>query len=259
MDFKYLKFEQVDSVGVLKINRPEALNALNSALIDELSHFFSKSLFSTDIRALVVTGEGKAFVAGADISGFQNMKPEEAHILSEKGQRLFDTIEGSRVPVLALVNGFALGGGLELALSCDFIVASRHAKMGLPEVGLGLIPGYGGTQRLSKSVGKSLAKAVTLSGEMFTAEQFYLWGLVVEVADSDQLMERGLWWANKMATKSPSAIKLAKKAIEEGFDKEQREGLALEAQLFSNCFLNQDQKEGVAAFLEKRKPQFTGL
>ena len=160
--------------------------------------------------------------------------------------------------IIAAVNGFALGGGLELALACDFIIASEKAKMGLPEVSLGLIPGYGGTQRLSRSVGKSIARAVAMSGDMFSAKQFYEWGLVVEVTAPDQLMIEAMKWARSIASKAPLAVATAKKAINEGFNMDRYKAMELEATLFADCFKTEDQKEGVTAFLEKRPPEFQG-
>ena len=254
MDFQFLKFEKIDEVGILTIDRAQALNALNQDLLNELSQFFKEP--PRGIKALILTGSGKAFVAGADIKAFKDMTSDEARMLSTTGQNLFRLIEDSSLPVLAAVNGFALGGGLELALACDFIISSSQAKLGLPEVSLGLIPGYGGTQRLSRQVGPSIAKALTLSGEIFTSEQFMKWGLVVEVTLPEQLMERSLWWATKISEKSSHAVNLAKKAIMNGFDKNLSEGLELESHLFANCFQHVDQKEGVSAFLEKRKPKF---
>lgn len=254
MSYQFLKFEQTGNCGVLTIDRAQALNALNEDLINELFQFFQEP--PANLKALVLTGAGKAFVAGADIKAFQNLTSQQAVELSKKGQRLLSIIEMSPFPVIAAVNGFALGGGLELALACDFIVASSTAKLGLPEVGLGLIPGYGGTQRLARQIGTSLAKAITFSGEIFTAEQFYNWGLIVEITTPDSLLEKSQWWASKISEKSSAAVKAAKFSIMKGFDLTQSDGMNEEAKLFGECFGSSDQKEGVMAFLEKRKPKF---
>ncbi|MCB0390465.1 MAG: enoyl-CoA hydratase/isomerase family protein [Bdellovibrionales bacterium] len=257
MEFKTLKFENKDGIGVLAISRPQAMNALNKELIEELQQFVEKAE-SLGLRALIITGEGKAFVAGADINEFKDMTANQAASLSEKGQKLLSRLESFTFPVIAAVNGFALGGGCELALACDFIIASEKAKLGLPEVSLGLIPGYGGTQRLSRNIGRALAKAITLSGDIFTAQQFYEWGLVVECTTAEELMPRSLHWAQSIAKRSPLAVASAKKAIQTGFDHSEDKAMKLEAELFANCFNTQDAKEGVSAFLEKRTAQFQG-
>lgn len=257
MNYKTLKFSVDNGIGILTISRPEALNALNVEVINELSEFVNH-LDTHEVRSLIITGEGKAFVAGADITAFKSMAASEAKELAHKGQALFTKLEELEIPVIAAVNGFALGGGLELALACDFIIASEKAKMGLPEVGLGLIPGYGGTQRLARNVGKGIAKAITLSGDMFAADQMMAWGLVVEIAESESLMDAAKSWAEKISAKGPQALTFAKQAIQQGFDKEITDGFRLEAELFAKCFETQDQKEGVSAFLEKRSPKFQG-
>ncbi|MCB0357239.1 MAG: enoyl-CoA hydratase/isomerase family protein, partial [Bdellovibrionales bacterium] len=255
MEFKTLKYELSEGVGVLTIHRPEAMNALNDMLIHELYTFVEK-LDVSSLQVLVITGEGKAFVAGADINEFSSMTASRALALAHRGQRLFRSLEELPITIIAAVNGFALGGGLELALACDFIVASEKAKMGLPEVSLGLIPGYGGTQRLSRCLGKSLARAVAMSGDMFSAQQFYEWGLVAQVTAPDQLMTETMKWARSIATKAPLAVASAKKAINEGYDIDIFKAMELEAMLFSECFNTEDQKEGVSAFLAKRPPAF---
>ncbi|RME16800.1 MAG: hypothetical protein D6797_03770 [Bdellovibrio sp.] len=251
-----LLYEKQDNIGILKINRPKALNALNKQVISELESFLESP--PSDIRCLVITGEGKAFVAGADIKEMVEMTPEEALEMSERGQKVFQHLENWKVPSIAAVNGYALGGGLELALACDFIIASEKAQMGLPEVSLGLIPGYGGTQRLARVVGKGVARFMTLTGNMFSAKQLAQWGLVVEVTSAEQLMEKALVYAKDLAARGPEAVGLAKRAINEGYDKNQFEALRLEAQLFSEVFKTEDHKEGLQAFLEKRKPVFKG-
>jgi len=257
MEFKTIKFENKEGIGILTIHRPQAMNALNEELIHELYTFFEK-LDTANTKVLIVTGEGKAFVAGADINEFKEMTRSRAAALAHRGQSLFNMLEELPITIIAAVNGFALGGGLELALACDFIIASESAKMGLPEVSLGLIPGYGGTQRLSRNVGKCLARAVVMSGDMFPAQRFYDWGLVAEVTKPEELMDVAMKWAKSVAKKAPLAIAAAKKAINEGFDSDRRVAMELETQLFADCFTTQDQKEGVSAFLEKRSPEFKG-
>lgn len=257
MEFKTLKFEAKDKIGILTISRPEAMNALNSELIHELYCFVEK-LDVTSVSVLIITGEGRSFIAGADINEFKEMTPSRAAAVAHRGQSLFTLFENLPITLIAAINGYALGGGLELALACDFMVASEKAKLGLPEVGLGLIPGYGGTQRLSRNVGKCLARTVVMSGEMFTAQQFYNWGLLAEVVPHEELMNVAVKWAEKVSAKAPLAVAAAKKAINEGFDSDRRVAMELETQLFAECFTTEDQKEGVNAFIEKRTPHFQG-
>lgn len=257
MDMETLSFEQQGTIGILKVNRPKALNALNAQVLKELEGFFDA--FPKGLRCLIITGEGeKAFVAGADIKEMESSTPDQAHKQAQRGQALFDRIETCRVPVIAAVNGFALGGGFELALACDFIVASQNAKFGLPEVSLGLIPGYGGTQRLGRAIGKGKARFVTLTGDIYSAEQAYAWGVVVKVVPPAQLLSECLQIAEKIAARSPAALSLAKRAIHEGFDGNQWEALKLEAELFADTFRTKDHSEGIKAFIEKRAPRFTG-
>jgi len=256
VDFQTLKYEENDGVGVLKIQRPEALNALNRLVVEELHSFFDQS--PQGLRCLIITGEGKAFVAGADIKEFVELDSTRAEELSAQGQKLMGRIENYHVPVIAAVNGFALGGGFELALACDFIIASEKAKMGLPEVSLGLIPGYGGTQRLARNVGRSLARALTLTGEIFSAQELLTWGLIFKVVTPESLMAEAHTWASKISQRGPVALQLAKASINKGYDLELEDGLKLEARGFGECFKTNDQSEGVKAFIEKRSPQFKG-
>lgn len=226
-----IQFEQQGAIGILKINRPKALNALNNQMLTELEEFFDS--FPKGIRCLVLTGEGdKAFVAGADIKEMEVNDPVKALKKAQRGQALFDRIETCRTPIIAAVNGFALGGGFELALACDFIIASEKAKFGLPEVTLGLIPGYGGTQRLARAIGKGKASMITLTGDIYSAQEAYSWGIATRVVAPDQLMPECLQLAEKIASRSPAALGLAKRSIHEGFDLIQWEGMKLEAELF---------------------------
>ena len=292
LNFETLKFERQASIGILSIHRPKALNALNMQVLDELESFMSHlaaqykgidilsgvgksgepevsgqegctegdtaSGLGAELRALVLTGEGKAFVAGADIKEMQGYSESKARQMSERGQSVFQLIEEIPCPVVAAVNGFALGGGLELAMSCDFIIASSTAKMGLPEVSLGLLPGYGGTQRLSRYVGKALARRMVLTGDVYSADQLFQWGLVTEVVPPEELMEVSLKVAKTLSSRSPIAISLAKASVNRGYELSQKEGLRLEAHLFGKSFKTHDCVEGIAAFIEKRKPDFRG-
>jgi enoyl-CoA hydratase len=253
-----VEFEVIDHViGVIRINRPAAMNALNQEVLCELRVLVDQLGARRDLRACVLTGAGpKAFVAGADIKELETLTPARARELSVTGQALMTAIEDLPFPVIAALNGFALGGGLELALSADFILAADTSKWGLPEVTLGLIPGYGGTQRLSRNVGRALARRITLSGEVFTARQGYEWGVIAQVVPPAELMPEALKLARAFAQRGPWAMLWCKDAINQGADLPLAEGLALEADLFARCFETADRVEGVRAFTEKRAPKF---
>ncbi len=261
MSFESLNFESLTaSVGLLKINRPQAMNALNRLVINELRQFFGSLDKHPQMRCLILTGAGeKAFVAGADIKEMADYTQQQAREMAEVGQSLFQTIEDCRLPTIAAVNGFALGGGLELAMSCDFMIASKTAKFGLPEVSLGLIPGYGGTQRLSRYIGKSLARMVTLTGDVYSAEQGVAWGLFGLAVDPAELIPMCQKMAASIASRGPLAVGLAKQAINSGYDQTQSEGLRIEADLFSRTFVTSDHNEGIRAFIDRRPPQFKGV
>lgn len=247
-----------DGMMTLVIERPEALNALNFALLEELNGVLARLESDASVRGLIVTGHGeKAFVAGADISEFKSIEGQEAaRKFAERGQGIFARLEALPFCTIAAVNGFALGGGLELALSCDFILASENAKMGLPEVGLGIIPGYGGTQRLTRALGPHAAKRIALSGEMFTAATLKEFGLVLEVVPQVQLLPRALEVLRVIGAKSPQAVAAAKMCIDQTFKSTVQAGFEFEAMAFGRTFETPNRKEGVQAFLEKRKPQF---
>ena len=237
------------------INREQKLNALNKAVLQELHSAIRDALADAEIKGVIITGAGsKAFVAGADIAEFARFDEEQGRKLAVEGQRdVFDLIHHAPKPFIAAINGYALGGGLELALACHLRIASETARMGLPEVTLGLIPGYGGTQRLTQLVGRGRALEMILTGEMVTAQQALQYGLVNDITPDDQLLIRAGALLHMMATRSPKAIASAIKAVNAGLTEA---GFEEEINAFSGCFGSDDFKEGVAAFLEKRKPQF---
>ena len=246
-----------DGILTLTVHRPEALNALNRNVIDALSAALEAAQDNDDVRVIVLTGAGeKAFVAGADIKEFAEFDQAQGEDLARRGQRdLFDRVEQSRKPVVAAVNGFALGGGLELAMAAHVRIASSNARMGLPEVSLGVIPGYGGTQRLAQIVGKGKAMEMVLTGGMIDAEAALACGLVNQVVDQELLLETAQIMAGKIAKNAPTALAAALDSVLAGYN---RDGFDVEIQRFGQCFTTNDFKEGTTAFLEKRKPQFPG-
>lgn len=259
MDLKCIRYDVERQVGIIRISRPEAMNALNKQVLSELKHLAQELAMKRDLRAAIVTGDGeKAFVAGADIKEMDHLSPAQAREMAISGQALMQKIEDLPFPVICAMNGFALGGGLELALACDFIIASSQAKWGLPEVTLGLIPGYGGTQRLTRNLGRALARRVALSGELFSAQQGYEWGLFTKVVEPAELMPAAQKLAATLATRAPLALAWVKEAINHGGDRTQGEGLKLEAELFARTFETKDHREGIQAFVEKRPPHFQG-
>ncbi len=255
MEYKILHPEHIDSLLLVTINRPESLNALNTAFFDEMDHLIANEAADPGIRAVVITGVGKAFVAGADIAEMVNMTSAEAEAFSIRGQNTFRGFSTIAVPVIAAINGFALGGGLELALACDFRIASSNAKFGQPEVNLGLIPGYSGTQRLPRQIGMGDALFMLTTGEMLTAADALRIGLVQKVTEPEHLMEEVLRIAAVIASKGPEAVKRVKFVARQGYQVSLAQGSLLEAQSFGQLFGNQG-TEGMKAFLEKRKPQW---
>ncbi|NHM03358.1 enoyl-CoA hydratase/isomerase family protein [Flavobacterium celericrescens] len=251
--------EKQDNIAVITINRPTKLNALNKATIQELHDGFKTLNDDKSVKAIIITGSGeKAFVAGADISEFANFSVEEGGKLAAQGQELlFDFVQNLSTPVIAAVNGFALGGGLELAMSCHFRVASTNAKMGLPEVTLGVIPGYGGTQRLAQLVGKGRAMELIMTASMIDAETAKNYGLVNHVVLQEELLDFTKGIASKIANNSSVAIAKAIQAINANFE-DGINGFAVEIENFGACFGTEDFKEGTTAFLEKRKANFPG-
>ena len=248
-----------NNVLVITINRPDKLNALNKSTIEELHDTLVEAENQKEIRAVIITGSGnKAFVAGADIAEFANFTIEQGKQLSSTGHfKIFNFIENYSKPVIAAVNGFALGGGLELALACHIRVASDNAKMGLPEVSLGVIPGYGGTQRLAQIIGKGKAFEMIVTADMMNAQDAYKWGLVNYVTTQEELLNKCFDITTKISSKSPTAIKTAIKVINAGYNNKLN-GYEVEIEEFGKSFGTGDFKEGVVAFLEKRKPEFKG-
>ena len=259
MNFKNILVSITNQLATVTINRPKKLNALNSATIEELSTAFEALEDDINVKTIIITGSGeKAFVAGADISEFANFSVEEGARLARLGQEsLFDLIENLATPVIAAINGFALGGGLELAMACHFRIASDNAKMGLPEVSLGVIPGYGGTQRLPQLVGKGKAMELIMTAGMISAEDAKQWGLVNHVVTQDELVPLAEKLASKIMRNSSVAISAAIRAVNDNF-KDGVNGFETEIAEFGDSFGTEDFKEGTTAFLEKRKPIFPG-
>lgn len=259
MNFENILVEQASALATITINRPKKLNALNKATIEELHNAFKTLEEDTTVKVIIITGSGeKAFVAGADISEFAHFSVEEGGMLAKKGQEiLFDFVENLSTPVIAAINGFALGGGLELAMACHFRLASDNAKMGLPEVSLGVIPGYGGTQRLPQLVGKGKAMELIMTAGMISAEEAKEAGLVNHVTSQEKLLPLAEKIASKIMRNSSVAISAAIKSVNDNF-KDGVNGFESEITEFGNCFGTEDFKEGTTAFLEKRKPEFPG-
>lgn len=257
MEFENLLVEKDGNIAIVKVNRPKALNALNVETLTDLGRAFTALEQDAEVKAIVLTGGGdKAFVAGADIAYMQNLNSIEGRNFALLGQGVFSKIEKLSKPVIAAVHGFALGGGCELAMACDFRIASEKAKFGQPEVNLGLIPGFAGTQRLPRLVGKGIAKEILYTGDMLGAAEALRIGLVNKVVPVEELLETATSIAKKIAAKSAVMIRLCKEAINEGLEMELDKGVAHEASLFGLCFATEDQKEGTTAFLEKREAQF---
>jgi enoyl-CoA hydratase len=258
MDNPTLKLERHDQVAILTLDRPEALNALNLSVFDELEAAFTNLARDPSLRAVILTGSGKAFVAGADIKEMASFTPPQARAFSRRGQQVMNLIENFPRPVIAAVNGFALGGGCELAMACDLRIASEKAKAGQPEVNLGVTPGFAGTQRLARLVGRSQAKYLLFTGEIIPADRALRIGLFDEVVAPDQVLPRCLEIANIIATKGPVAVSYCKQAVNVGTEATLAQGQDYEAELFAQTFATADQKEGMSAFIEKRPPAFTG-
>lgn len=257
--YENLLVERRGVVGIITINRPQVLNALDVQTLEELHDAMVELGADESVRGVVLTGAGtKAFVAGADIAHLSSLNPREAQAFSRKGGRTLRRIETIPKPVIAAVNGFALGGGCELALACDVIIASERARFGQPEVNLGVIPGFGGTQRLSRLVGKNLARYMCFTGEIFKADWALQKGIAAEVVPTDELLPRCISIVETIAKKGPLAVASAKQVIQSGFDLGLDTALELEGMAFANLFATADLKEGMSAFLAKRPADFKG-
>ncbi len=258
--FENIRYEKKNQIAFVTIARPKVLNALNAQTLRELSHAFQSVRDDDDVRVAILTGEGeKAFVAGADINELALLGPIEAEAFSVRGQAVFTLVETCGKPVIAAVNGFALGGGCELALSCTLRIASETARFGQPETKLGLIPGYGGTQRLPRLIGKGLAAQCLLTGDMIRADEALRIGLVNSVLPAAELLPHAEALAHKMIANAPIATRYCLDAVNKGMEMSLAEGLAYEAALFGLSCATSDKKEGTSAFLEKRPPQFKGV
>jgi len=259
MAFENLLYEKRNGIGYVTVNRPQKLNALNRKTMEEVEECFQEIESDDEVRAVILTGAGeKAFVGGADINELAVQTPVEGKEMSLRGQKILDLIEHLGKPVIAAINGYALGGGCELALACTLRIASENARLGQPEVKLGIIPGYAGTQRLPRLVGKGRALEVILSGEQISAAEAYRMGLVNQVVPAPDLIPAAEKLAQKIIANAPLAVKFALEAVNHGLEMPEAEGQFLEATLFGLCCTTADMKEGTRAFLEKRPARFTG-
>ncbi len=258
MEYQRLIIKKQNRIGVVKINHPEALNALNTAVLLELGQAFDELAVDAEVDVVILTGEGRAFVAGADIAEMCTKQAAAGKFFGRLGATVFRKIELLEKPVIAAVNGFALGGGCELAMACDIRIASSKAKFGQPEVGLGITPGFSGTQRLPRLVGVGKAKELIYTAAVINAEEACRIGLVNVVVDPEALMDKALEMATAIAAKAQLAVRYSKEAINRGIETDIETGIDIETSLFGMCFATSDQKEGMEAFLQKRKPEFKG-
>lgn len=256
MEYQILNIQIMDRIAVVVISRPAAMNALNSDFFSEFNHFLDDLEPRDDVKVLVITGAGKSFVAGADIAEMVNFGKEQGYAFSIKGQRTFDRLEQLNIPVIAAVNGYALGGGCELAMACDFRIASNLARFGQPEMNLGLMPGYAGTQRLSRLTGLGNALYMILTAATISADDALRIGLVQKVTEPGLLMEEVMKLASKIAENGSQAVAVAKKIIRQGLEKEFLQASQMESDAFAKLFDEAATKEGLKAFLEKRKPDW---
>lgn len=256
MDWNYILLKKEGNIGILTLQREEALNALNTQLLKELDEAINHVNHDESIHVLIITGKGKAFVAGADISEMKDLNQLEAREFAGLGINLFRKIELMEKPVIAMVNGFALGGGCELAMACDVRIASEKAVFGQPEVGLGITPGFSGTQRLPRLVGIAKAKELIFTANNIKADEALNIGLVNHVVGKDELLEKTMEIAQKIASNGQLAVRYSKSAINRGIETDIETGIALEKEYFGLCFATEDQKEGMTAFMQKNKPDF---
>lgn len=255
---KFVLKEYADNILTIKVNKPSALNALSNDVLKDIGEAFDEAAADANINVIILTGEGKAFVAGADIAEMSTMNATEGKSFGELGAGIFRKIETMPKAVIAAVNGFALGGGCELAMACDIRIASEKAKFGQPEVGLGITPGFSGTQRMSRLVGLGKAKELIFTGNIINAKEAKEIGLVNEVVEPERLMDVAMEMAKKIASNAQLAVKYSKEAIDRGYQTDISTAIDIEANLFGLCFATEDQKEGMSAFLEKRKAEFKG-
>ena len=259
MVYENIIYEAKDGIATITFNRPKALNALNGALLGELSQALDEISADEDIRALVLTGAGdKSFVAGADITELATFNSLSAKVFAQEGHRIIRKLQQLPIVVIAAVNGFALGGGTEIAIACDFIYASENAKFGQPEINLGVIPGFGGTQRLPRLIGTNMAKELIFTGKMLSAAEALQVGLANKVVPQEQLMEDVMKTAGQIASKGKVSLREAKQAINRGMDVDLATGCGIEIDAFAISFASPDAKEGTTAFVEKRKAEFKG-
>ena len=259
MAYKNIIFKEEKGIATITFNRPEVLNALNEASLQEFSNALDAVASDEDIRVLVLTGAGeKSFVAGADITEFLRFNVLKAKIFAETGHGLINKLQELPIPVIAAVNGYALGGGCEIVIGCDFIYAAENAMFGLPEINLGIIPGFGGTQRLPRLIGKNMAKEMIFTGKMISAAEAHAVGWVNTVCPQDELMAEVMKTATIIASKGKASLRAAKQAINSGMDVDLKTGCRIEIDAFAICLSSPDAKEGTLAFLEKRKANFKG-
>lgn len=256
--YTYLQLDLQDDVLIVTIRREEKLNAMNSVMMAELTDCFSRIRERSEVRAVVLTGSGKGFMAGADIDGYNGFDMGQFFAFQDKGREMYRSIEICGKPVIAAVNGYALGGGFELALACDLVVASEKAKFGLPEVKLGLVPGGGGVQKIARVVGPYMAKEMTMTGRFLTAAEGKSLLFVNRVTEPENLMEAALSLARDIASQAPLAVQVLKKLVNEGRDASLETAQAYDRAFLANLFHSEDAKEGIAAFVEKRPPHFQG-
>ncbi|UCH00808.1 MAG: enoyl-CoA hydratase/isomerase family protein [Deltaproteobacteria bacterium] len=259
MSYETITLEVEENIAIIRFNRPKVLNAINPTVIAEMKDAVEKIAADKSIKVLILTGTGeRAFVSGADIAVMRDFTPLEGRAFSNQGKEVLFQLEYLPIPVIACVNGFALGGGLEVAMACDFIYAADSAKFGQPEINLGIIPGFGGTQRLARLVGKSMAKELCMTGVMITAMEAKDIGLVNKVFPGERLWEETMKVARLLASKGRASIRAVKDSIERGYDQDLRIGCYQESDAFAICLTSEDAKEGMGAFLEKRRAEFKG-
>ncbi len=258
MAYETILYETDGPLAVVTINRPKALNAMSPQVVAELGQVFDEIEDDDAIHVAIITGAGRAFMAGADITVMKDFTPLQGRKFARNGQALGDKLELMSKPVIAAVNGFALGGGCELAMACDFILAAESAKFGQPEINLGIVPGFGGTQRLPRLVGKGWAKYLCMTGDIISAKEAAAINLVTRIYPDDELMDAAKKMALAVASKGRVSLRAVKQLIDDGLDMPLRKALNLEAEIFNTCFTSPDQKEGMTAFVEKRKPDLSG-